>query len=231
MRTIWVAAIVVGCFCFGAAGARAQQQQGSGTSSASPSATPSGKTDGQGAAPKAGDAQAAGFNDAQAKPVDPEFRARVLKLMEITEMKETMAKLWTSMAPTVRPVLMQALPATQNRDAIVDTYLEELGASMQSAEAMEGYVQIYARHLTLADVNAAIQFYSTPEGDHVRRASQDMAPESIQYGRDLALKNAPLIMKSLCGKYPELQEDERVCGKADDKSKSELIGKEVPAGK
>jgi TonB family protein len=191
-------------------------------------AGPPGSADAQKAGPSA--SNMTGDSSAQTVPINPEFRARVLKLMEITEMTSNMDRVWKSMQPTLRPMLIQMLPPTQNRDTILDAYLEGLQKSMHSPDAMEGYIQIYARHLTLADVNAAIQFYSTPEGDHVRRAFQEMAPETMKWGEELALKNAPLILKSLCSEYTELQDDAKLCGKPADKSKSELMGRAAVAG-
>jgi hypothetical protein len=153
---------------------------------------------------------------------NPELHARILKLMDITEVSANMDKLWTSMTPTLRPMIIQIFPPGANRDTITDQYLEGLGNSMRSPDALEGFVAIYAKYLTLTDVNAAIQFYSTPEGDHVRRATETMAPEMVKFGQDLAMKNAPIIMKGLCKKYAELKDSPNICGDAATPAKSEL---------
>jgi hypothetical protein len=159
---------------------------------------------------------------APAATIDPELRARIMKMMEITEVSANMQKMWDSMTPSLRPMIIQTFPEGANRDSITDEYLDDLGKSMRSPEAMEGFVLIYAKYLTLADVNAAITFYSTPEGAHVRHATEKMAPEMVKYGQDLAMKNAPMIMKALCDKYPELKDHPATCGDASTPSKSEL---------
>jgi hypothetical protein len=69
-----------------------------------------------------------------------------------------------------------------------------------------------------------LQFYATPEGQHLLNMSDEMTPAAIKLGQNLFINAAPKILQSLCNDYPELKDDAKVCGPPETKEKSQLRG-------
>jgi hypothetical protein len=180
----------------------------------------------------AGTQQAQTPEPAPMAPVTPEFRAKIIQFLQASHAMDRMDQAMKSMSAQLRPMIVNSLPPTPKREEIADAYLARLQNVMHTPEAMDQFVALYAHYLTPADIDAAVKFYSTPEGTHILEASEKMQPEAMKLGTDLVTNEAPKVMKSLCKDYPELQDDARVCGPAENKDKSELRGGSFsPAGK
>jgi TonB family protein len=170
-------------------------------------------------------AAASGGNErsgAQEVKIDPEFRADILHLLEVTHSmsrgEDALRKVFESM----RPMLVKSLPPTPNRDKIIETYGDKFSAILKSKEFEDDTVKLYAEHLTPADVKTAIKFYETPEGQHYLEGTQNMMSELMDLGQRMAAKNLPTILSDLCKQYPELQGEAKFCPAPDAAPKSEL---------
>jgi TonB family protein len=143
--------------------------------------------------------------------IDPQFRADILHLMEVTHFKENQQGTARQMLNSMRPALLTTIPVTPNREKIVDAYMDKLGNLLQSDEFTARVVALYAQDLTDDDVKAAAAFYETPAGQHYLESAAKMAPDLMTIGQQLALRKIPLILRDLCNEYPELQGDGKFC--------------------
>ena len=157
--------------------------------------------------------QSKSANDAASSPaaIDPEFRADILHLLEVTHSKERAEDTLRKVFESMRPMLVKSLPPTPNRDKIIETYGDKFSAILKSKEFEDNMVKLYAEHLTPADVKTAIKFYETPEGQHYLEGTQNMMSELMDLGQRIAAKNLPAILTDLCKQYPELQGEAKFC--------------------
>ncbi len=171
-------------------------------------------SDGDGAAP-------AGDQDSGPKEIDPQFRADVMEMLGVMNFQELFANSVKELGKSVREQMVKAMPATPNRDKIIDEYFEKLGGLIKRPEALEGLVQIYAKYLTDDDIKAATKFYQTPSGKRVLEVLPKIQGEAMQWGERLAAANAKDILVELCHEYPELKGQADFCP-ADSEKSSQL---------
>jgi TonB family protein len=175
-----------------------------------------------------GDAPAAAPDqDAAPKEIDPQFRADVMELLDTMNFRDLFARAVKEASKTVRDQMVKMLPATPNRDKIIDEYFDKLGALIQRPEALEGLVQIYTKYLTDEDVKAATKFYQTPAGRRVLEVLPKIQGEAMQWGERLAASNAKDILVELCHEYPELKGQVEFCPGEAEKS-STLRNPDMP---
>jgi len=133
-------------------------------------------------------------------------------------------KLGQVLFESLTPALRASLPPTPNRDQIVSAYADRLVALFRSQEFVDRSVELYARYLSDDDVKALAEFYKTPAGQHFNAASPQLATEGARIGQDLARKNIPDILRSLCRDFPELHGAANFCPANKLEKKGQLIG-------
>ena len=151
-------------------------------------------------------------------PIDAQFRADVLEMLEVMNFRELFANIIKEASKSSRGELLKVMPQTPNREKIVDAFFDKLGAVVQTPDAIEGLVRIYAKYLTDEDVKAATKFYQTPSGKHVLDMLPKIEGEAASWGRDLGVKNALPILKQLCEDFPELKGQAAFCPGETEKS-------------
>jgi TonB family protein len=165
------------------------------------------------AAPVQGQTMPGQTATAAAPAIDPQLKADILHLFEVMKLRENMADTMRATIDKLRPQLVASLPATPNRDKIVETYLSRLLALVQSDDFINGTVAVYAKYLSDADVKALIAFYQTPAGKDYNAASTNIFAATSQVGQENVASHLPGILKDLCSEYPELQGQARFCPK------------------
>jgi TonB family protein len=163
-------------------------------------------------------------------PIDPQLKADILRLIELTHLKEKQEEAMRAIFDSMRPTLIATIPVTPNREKILNTYIDKLVALLQSDDFKDRLVGVYAKNLTDDDVRAASAFYATPAGQHCLESSIKLAPEVMQIGQKIARDNIPSILEDLCKEYPELQGEAKFCGSADPTKKSILLETSPPLG-
>lgn len=157
-----------------------------------------------------------------ATDIDPQFKADILHLLDVTHATEKAQTASRSVFDSLRPQLLASMPDTPNREKIVTAYSEKLVALFQGDEFKDGMVAVYARYFSDDDVKALAQFYETPAGQHFNEHSSDIVTDSMKIGQQLATENMQRIFSELCKEYPELQGQAQFCPASEDK-KSQLL--------
>ncbi|HXW55598.1 MAG TPA: TonB family protein [Candidatus Cybelea sp.] len=150
-------------------------------------------------------------DSAPAKPIDPQLREDILRLLEIMHAVEKAQDSARSAFDAMRPMLTRSLPDTPHRDKIVAAYEDKLAQLFQKPELMEGIVQIYAKYFSADDVRAMTDFYATPAGQHAIAHLDDIMADSIRLGQKLASDNLAGILAELCKEFPELEGQAKFC--------------------
>src|SRR5690348_796467 len=143
--------------------------------------------------------------------IDPQFKANIMKLLDVTHAMAIGQQAAKTMLAQLRPTLVASLPPTPHREQIVDAYSEKLTALLVGPEVVDRLAGVYARHLSPDDVNAMIQFYATPAGQHALASMPEIVAESQQIGANAAQENIPRIFGELCTEFPELRGKVKFC--------------------
>ncbi len=126
--------------------------------------------------------------------IDPQFKADILHLMDVTHFKDQQQVVGRQMLNSFRLVLLATIPATPNREKIADAYMDKISSLLQSDEFTARVVALYAKDLTDADVRAAAGFYETPAGQHYFESITKMAPDLMAIGQQIVHANLRSIL-------------------------------------
>ena len=102
------------------------------------------------------------------------------------------------------PHLLTAIPATPNRNKIIEEYGDRIAALPGSQEFLDGIVGVYAKYYSDEDVQALAEFYATPAGQHFNQHSVDVQTDSMKFGQQLAAQSLNNIAAEICEEYPAL---------------------------
>lgn len=146
-----------------------------------------------------------------AKPIDPQLKADIAQLIQELHVSDTMTQVIKMNIGAVRAKLIESLPNTPNKDAIIKEFVDkfvEIGHSPELLDALEGF---YAKYLTDEQVKKAIEFYKTDAGEQILAMQGKMMEEVQPIAARIGSEKAVAIIKELCGEYPELQEQGNTC--------------------
>jgi len=121
---------------------------------------------------------------------------------------------------TLRPQLVAILPATANREKIINAYGEKLAALVHTQQFQDGLVAIYAKHFTDDEVKKIDAFYQTPTGQHLVQTLPEVIGEAQSLGHQTAMDSIPRILSELCKEFPELQGQVNFCTAGDSNKQS-----------
>lgn len=160
--------------------------------------------------------------------MDAQFKANILKLLDLTHAMALGHDAAARMLQSLRPTLIAALPPTEHREQIADAYGDKLTALLTGQTMTDQLAGIYARHLSAEDVAAMIQFYQTPAGQHSLASLPQIMAESQQLGANVAQENLPRILRELCTEFPELRGKVKFCPAGTGNESSGLVEREWP---
>lgn len=176
-----------------------------------------------GSAPAPAGSAAASAPAAQASTdIDPQFKADILHLLDVTHAVEKAQSAGRAAFEPLRAQVLASMPATPNREKIVSAYLDKLLALFQGPEFTDDLVAVYSKYLSDDDVKAVTQFYETPAGRHMNDHLADLVTDSMKTGQQLVVGHLQEIFSQLCKEYPELQGEAKFCPASNDK-KSQLL--------
>jgi hypothetical protein len=124
-----------------------------------------------------------------ALPLDAPSREDVLKLFEMLQISKTMDAVVKAAKEQSRLMAEQmiqekvpdatAAQKKQFEDMMDDVFAEAMGPKVMS-EIMDATIPVYQRHLTKSDLQAMMDFYSSPVGQKLLREQPAMVQESMQ---------------------------------------------------
>ncbi len=155
--------------------------------------------------------------------IDPQFRADILRLLDVMDARNKSIKAGETMFASMRPAILAALPATPNREKIADAYEKKLLGMFSTPEYVDRLVNIYADHFTDDDVKALTDFFQTPAGRHFNDASGELMSAGGATGQALVKEHLAGILLSLCEEYPELQGAAKFCPDESKEKQGQLI--------
>ena len=125
--------------------------------------------------------QAGAAADAAA-PASPEEIRKLFDVMQVhDQMKLMMQGAYQQMRAMQREEIKKEQPDVTDEDiAKVDAISEEVLKRLSVEGLLEDMIPVYQKHLTKADVDAMVAFYSTPTGQKILREMPAMMSEGMQ---------------------------------------------------
>jgi hypothetical protein len=144
---------------------------------------------------------------AQQPDNSPATKDDILKLFRVMDtqdqMRQVMQQVIGQMAQMNREALKKRPSGVTEDDlAQMDREFKEVAKSYPVDQLMEDMVPVYQKHLTKADVDAMIAFYSSPTGKKLLHEMPAMTSEGIQAAYPRMQKNLDAIMKRMDERPP-----------------------------
>jgi hypothetical protein len=139
-------------------------------------------------------------NPAVAQAVDPQFRADIERLLDVTGAANVGAQMANLVADSVMTGLKQAAPAVPDRTfTIVKEVLDTEFSNMYSAPdgVLPEMVDLYVKYYTHDDVLAMLQFYRSPVGQKAIALMPVLIREGGAIGQRWIEPRMPKIMDTL----------------------------------
>lgn len=136
--------------------------------------------------------------------VDPAKDAAIRHLLEITEESKMGEKMGNWVTGQVRQGMSRTLPPDRLQK-FMETFTQKYNASAPPSAITDAQVSIYAKHFSMEDIQALVQFYETPAGQRVVKAMPQISREAEVASRDIDQKAALEVLREMSDEYTELK--------------------------
>jgi uncharacterized protein len=131
---------------------------------------------------------------------DGASREDILKLFDVMQVRSQMKTVMTQVMLQMRSLSHEQLRRqnpniTQGELDKIDATSQQMLKDMPVEGMLDDMVPVYQRHLTKADVNAMISFYSTPTGQKILREMPAITTEGMQALQPRLLKQMDETMQ------------------------------------
>jgi hypothetical protein len=137
--------------------------------------------------------------------MDPAKDAAIRHLLDITEESKMGEKMGNFITGRVREGMSRTLPPDRLQK-FMETFTQKYNASAPPSAVTDAQVSIYAKHFSMEDIQALVQFYETPAGQHVVKAMPQISRETESASRDIDQKAALEILREMSDEYSELKQ-------------------------
>ncbi|HTS09359.1 MAG TPA: DUF2059 domain-containing protein [Candidatus Eisenbacteria bacterium] len=141
---------------------------------------------------------------AQTKPADDTTpsKEQVLKFLDILRVKSQLTLYFNGVAKEAKlgaeEGFKRKVPdATPAQLAEVDEFAEKLFQGMPIDEMVDAMVPIYQRHLTRADIDGIMAFYSSPVGQKLQQEQPAMMQEGMKAGGEIGRRRLQTMMQQM----------------------------------
>jgi len=115
----------------------------------------------------------------------PASREEVLKLFDLMHLRNQMKLVMTQISAQMRAMSHEQLrkrdpQITDEEIAKLDTQSDELLKAMPIEGMLDDMVPVYQKHLSKGDVDAMMEFYSSPTGQKILKEMPAMTAEGMQ---------------------------------------------------
>jgi len=163
-----------------------------------------------------------GFAQENSESTKPS-REQVVQFLDLMQAKQRMVQMIEGMKAAQKKGAEEAFKhlipdAKADQIERVDALADETLRDMPLDEMFDAMIPIYQRHLTSADLDAAVTFYHSPAGQKILKEQPAMVAEGMQAGQDIMLKRLPDILDRLNTRIAKLADEELKTNKERQKS-------------
>lgn len=152
--------------------------------------------------------------ETQAKPpvlapapekIDPAKDAAIRHLLDITEESKMGERMDNFITGRVREGVSRMLPPDRLQK-FMESFTQKFDASAPPSSVTDAQVSIYAKHFSMEDIQALVQFYETPAGQHVVKAMPQVSREAQSASQEIDQKAALDVLREMSEEYTELKQ-------------------------
>jgi len=107
---------------------------------------------------------------------------------------------------TIRPLLLNSLPAGEYRDKLVDLFFEKFRLKRSGDQLVELIVPVYDKYYSDDEIKQMIQFYQTPLGQKMLSVLPKISAESQEAGQKWGEELGRECMLEVLVEHPELRQ-------------------------
>jgi len=129
-------------------------------------------------------------------------KEEVLKFLELTQARSRVVQMLDGMAKQARigaeqGFRMKVPDATPEQIKRIDEVSDNIFAEFSPDELIDAVVPIYQKHLSKADLEAILAFYSSPAGQKVMKEMPAIMSESIEAGGEIGRKKMESVNRKI----------------------------------
>jgi uncharacterized protein len=161
----------------------------------------------------AGALQMPAGTSSSALPADAPSRDQVMTLMDLLQVRRNMQQMMGGMKQAMKAGALQALkrdvrdPSQKQIDKI-NVVVEAAFEDMRLEDFIDVMIPIYQRHLSKADVEEMIRFYTSPTGQKLLREQPQMIQESMQAAQKVQEAKIGKVMDNIERRIKEFTDDD-----------------------
>ena len=156
-------------------------------------------------------AQAAG--PTSTLPANAPSRDQVMTLMDLLQVRRNMQQMMAGMKESMKAGVLQGLkrevrdPSQKQIDKI-NVLVEAAFENIRLEDFIDVMIPVYQRHLTKADIEEMIRFYTSPTGQKLLREQPQMMQESMQAAQKVQEAKMGSIMDNVERKMKEYADED-----------------------
>jgi uncharacterized protein len=137
--------------------------------------------------------------------IAPGKEADIRKLLDMLGTRSLLMNVTGEMEKNIRPLLASSLPPGDDRDKLIELFLERFHAKANLEQLLDLSVPVYDKYLSDEDVKGLIAFYSSPLGQKAINAMPKVTTECMEVGRKWGEKVGRESMMEVLSEHPELR--------------------------
>ena len=142
--------------------------------------------------------------NAAEQPIDPDKKAAILQLMQLTQESKLSDGVIQFITTRVRSTVTGSLQPDR-LPKFMDGFGQKFAASNVPSSVSEAVVRIYARNFSTEDLRGLIQFYESPLGQRAIKALPDVQRQAEAAGLEIGRTAAIGVLNSMTDEYPEIK--------------------------
>ena len=122
---------------------------------------------------------------AQSASTEPSSREDIIRLFDVMQVRQQMELVMKQMFEQMKEMSREEMKdrktgVTPEDMAKADALAAKIMKGMSVSDALDDMIPVYQKHLTKADVDEMIKFYSTPTGQKILQEMPAMTAEGMQ---------------------------------------------------
>lgn len=139
-------------------------------------------------------------------PVSPEEDKSIRRLMELMGSNRIPENLDQSLAYQLRNAMTSRGMPDDRLKLFLQDFGQNFNAQSPDAKVTDAMVQVFAAHLSAADIASLVQFYESPLGVRFMNALPDIIQSSQQEGAKIVREQAISVLRQMTDQYPEVKQ-------------------------
>jgi len=152
--------------------------------------------------------------NSSSKGIDPQKKADIRKLMELTGAANLGLQMMDNMQSSMTPLLEQSLPPGSYRPKLIELFFQKFRSQATPESLIVLVLPIYDRYFADDELKQLIAFYQTPIGQKSVKVLPQVVSEAQRAGAEWGQELGKKSMEEVLTEHPELKEQLEKAAKA-----------------